>query len=120
VTRILLIDDDEAATRLVTLLLTEEPGREVRAVASGGDAVTAIEDFGPDLIVIDYRLPDLDGLAVIREARGRGYAGAVLMLTASSPSDPIVASIKSELGDGSILLKPFDIDDLAERVAGML
>lgn len=118
--RILLVDDEGAIVRLLKLLLTEDGDHDVRTAGLARDALHELSVFIPDLLITDYRLPDLDGLTLIQQARLDGYRGAVLMLTASTPGDPIVESLRNELGSDSVYLKPFDIDELVNRATGLL
>ena len=74
----------------------------------------------PDLMILDFRLPGVDGPTFYRNARERGYNGPVLFLTAMDRRDAGVEEVKDAGGATSLLLKPFDPDDLVERVARLL
>jgi len=120
VARILLVDDDDAIVRLLKLLLLEDGEHDVRTAECARDALHELPTFAPDLLITDYRLPDLDGLTLVQTARQAGYQGAVLMLTASASGDSIVESLRTELGSESVYLKPFDIDEFVDHAMALL
>ena len=118
--RILVLDDDEAGRRLLDLMFRDEGIEDVRYASRGLEALAELQLDPPALLIFDLRLPDGNGLAVYREAKDQGYAGAALALTASSRSDPLVKEVQDELGTRGILLKPYDIDDLMARIRTLL
>ena len=64
--RILIVDDDAAICRSLQILL-EEQGHAVATRTKGGAASDAVRDFGPDIVFLDLRLPDRDGLRVMKD-----------------------------------------------------
>ena len=78
--RVLLAEDDRAIRESLTLALELE-GHEVEAVTDGGHALEAIMASEPDLIVLDWMMPGVDGLSVCRRIRSGGSAVPILMLT---------------------------------------
>jgi DNA-binding response OmpR family regulator len=117
--RILVVDDDKPTRRLINLILIEgdheihfaELAQEVR------DELAARE---LDLIVLDLMLPDIDGLTLYHQIRSQGYEGPVLALTASDRQDSLLQEVEKELGPTAVLLKPFDPDELGQRVELLL
>ncbi len=118
--RILVVDDDEATRRLLDLFLLESGEHEVLHAGVAQEALANLETGSPDLLVLDMRLPDMGGVELLQHIRRGGYAGPVLALTASSSRDPILDALRAEPDSPSILLKPFDVDELAERVEALL
>ena len=118
--RILVVDDDEPTRRLLDLILLESGDHDVGHAASALEAVAAVEAGVPDLLILDMRLPDMDGVTLFQRMREAGYLGPVLALTASSARDPLLEELRAEPDAPSILLKPFDVDELAERVETLL
>jgi DNA-binding response OmpR family regulator len=116
-TRILLIDDDQKLTRLLAKALAEE--RLVVDVAHTGESG---EEMGSatyyDVIVLDWMLPDRDGLAVCRELRARRIPTPVLMLTARDSLDDRVTGLNA--GADDYLTKPFGFEELLARVHALL
>src|SRR5437763_14665562 len=79
--RILVVDDEPSIVDAVATALRYE-GFEVREEGTGRGAMTAVADFEPALVVLDWMLPALDGVEVGRRPRERGFQAAILFLTA--------------------------------------
>lgn len=116
--RILLVDDDPEIRASVRLGF-ELQWREVDILESptGTDALRAVEDGRPDLVLLDVGLPDMDGYAVLREIRAFS-AVPVIMLTARD--EPIDRVRGLEAGADDYLGKPFDHLELMARVRAVL
>src|SRR5215471_15548577 len=114
---VLVVDDDAAIRRMLERTLSAE-GYDVAGVAGGGAALVAVERSAPDLLVLDVRLPDLDGLSVCRRLRGKGLALPVLMLTARDAVSDRVAGL--DAGADDYLVKPFAAEELVARVRALL
>jgi DNA-binding NtrC family response regulator len=108
--RLLVIDDDEASCRLVKATFGVQ-GLDVRAArdaASGLECVASADR--PDVVLLDLRLPDLDGLHVLEQLRSRFPTLPVVMLTASH--DVKMAVRATQLGAFDYLTKPIDTDEI--------
>jgi len=114
--RILVVDDEESITQLVSTVLRYE-GFDVECAASGRAAVKLTDRFRPDLIVLDVMLPDLDGFEVCRRLRGAGVWSPVLMLTARDSVEDRVAGLDS--GADDYLVKPFAFAELLARLRAL-
>ena len=82
--RVLVVDDESNITDLVSTALRYE-GFDVATAHDGREALSTVETFRPDLVVLDVMLPDLDGFEVQRRLRDHGDATPVLFLTARTP-----------------------------------
>ena len=114
--RILIVDDDESIRQIVRLFLTDE-GFEVEEAANGQAALDGLDDFRPELILLDLRMPIMDGWEFAR--RYEDLPGEHVPIVA------FVAALNAEqecadLRTASILTKPFDLDDLLDAVRGHL
>jgi two-component system response regulator MprA/two-component system response regulator TrcR len=116
-TRILLIEDDRSISRLLQMEL-EHRRLNVHAVYDGLSAETAVQDFAPQVIVLDILLPGMDGERVLKRIRERGIDTPVVMLTARDRSSDKVRNL--DLGADDYLTKPFDIDELLARLRAVL
>jgi two-component system, OmpR family, response regulator len=117
--RLLYVDDDR-----INILLFEEtcrlaPSLEVRCVESGQDALAAAREFRPDVFVIDLRLPDTDGYALLSDLRTlEGMAGRPAFLcSAESPDD--VAGAAARAGFTGCWSKPVMIEDMLADLSGL-
>jgi two-component system response regulator MprA len=112
----LVVEDDPAIAELVRMGLRYE-GFEVYACADGGEAVRLADRHRPDVVVLDWMLPTLDGLEVCRRLRALGDP-AVLMITAR---DAVADRVRGlETGADDYLVKPFDFEELVARVRAIL
>jgi two-component system OmpR family response regulator len=114
----LLIVDDEDHLRSMLAAALRHHGFEVSIVATGRDALAAVADERPDLVVLDVMLPDLDGFEVCRRMRCAGDLTPVLFLTARDATEDKVRGLT--LGGDDYLQKPFSLEELVARVAAVL
>lgn len=95
-----------------------EQGYFVDWVTSGAAALTKATTAGFDLLVLDWMLPDRDGVAVVRDLRGRGISTPVLFLTAKTAVEDRVAGL--DAGADDYLTKPFSFPELTARIRALL
>ncbi|MFD2758159.1 response regulator transcription factor [Gulosibacter faecalis] len=115
--RAVVADDEEYLADLLRMTLQAE-GLEVRVAATGRQALDAIQDFTPDIVVLDIMMPGLDGMEVMRRVRDRGNTVPILFLTAKDALADRVAGI-GEGGDDYVT-KPFSLEELVVRVRALL
>ena len=113
----ILIVEDEVALSDVVRSHLEKQGHSVQQVFDGRDAIACIDRSRPDLVILDWLLPGLDGLSVCRELR-RKHLMPILMLTARGDVEDRVAGL--QVGADDYLGKPFSIVELAARVTSIL
>ena len=114
--RILVVDDEQSITDAVATALRYE-GFETREVAAGRAAEQAIDEFRPDLVVLDVMLPDLDGFAIARRLREGNHRVPVIFLTAKDATEDKVAGLA--LADDYVT-KPFSLAEIVARVHAVL
>ena len=108
----IVVAEDEALIRLDLIEMLTEAGYEVVASASNGiEAVDLVKQFSPDLVILDVKMPLLDGISAAGKISGRC---AVLFLTAFSQRELIERA--SEAGALAYIVKPFTIDDLTPSI----
>lgn len=115
-TRIMLVDDEPLITDSLMYSLQRE-GFEVRSARDGNSALQVIQEYDPDLIVLDLMLPDISGLEVCRKLRATSST-PVIMLTARS--DEIDRVLGLEVGADDYLAKPFSFRELLARIRATL
>jgi DNA-binding NtrC family response regulator len=116
-TRILIVDDDRAF-RLSTAALLRADGYDVDGVADGAAAAEALRATRPDLVVLDLRMPGVDGLGVVEALRMWGERVPILMISGFGTVDAAVRAL--HLGADDFLTKPVEPDVLSARVADLL
>ncbi|RYG38449.1 response regulator transcription factor [bacterium] len=114
--RILVIEDDADLRRLLTLHLSDL-GMQVRQASDGLTGLDLAMTTAPELIILDLKLPGMDGLEVCRRVRQTQEYIPILMLTSrSSETDRVVGL---EVGADDYLTKPFSVQELLARVKAM-
>lgn len=116
---VLVVEDEEDIRELVSYNLLKE-GYQVAGVASGEDALTAVEAKSPDLVLLDIMLPGLDGLSVCRKLKGNPKFESIpiIMLTAKGEEPDIVAGLN--MGADDYVTKPFSPKVLLARIQAVL
>ena len=115
--RILVVDDEPSITDAVATALRYE-GYEVDEASNGRDALAAVMRDEPDLVVLDWMLPDIPGIEVGRRMRERGFKTAILFLTAKEAVENKVEALRA--GGDDYVTKPFSLAELVARVQAIL
>ncbi|MEM9201051.1 MAG: response regulator transcription factor [Actinomycetota bacterium] len=115
--RILVVDDEENISFLVASAL-RLADMEVEVAAAGRSAIELVQAFGPDVVVLDVMLPDMDGFEVLRELRARGHNAPILFLTARNETADRVRGLTA--GGDDYVTKPFALEELVARVQVIL
>jgi len=115
--RILVVDDEPSIVDAVATALRYE-GFDVDEAFSGREALDAVTRQEPDLIVLDWMLPDIDGLEVGRRLRARGFKTAVLFLTAKDATENKVEALRA--GGDDYVTKPFSLAEVVARIQAVL
>jgi two-component system OmpR family response regulator len=115
--RLLLVDDEDNLRSMLEAAL-RHVGFDVHPAANGRDAIDAVTDVQPDVIVLDVMLPDLDGFEVCNRLRTNGTRTPVLFLTARDGTEDKVRGLT--LGGDDYLVKPFSLEELVARINAVL
>jgi len=116
-TRILVAEDDRAVRESLVRALQLE-GYTVASARNGADALEAVRQSQPDVILLDVSMPMVDGLTVCRVLRAEDNHVPVLMLTARTETSDRVAGL--DAGADDYLAKPYDLDELLARLRALL
>jgi DNA-binding response OmpR family regulator len=114
---ILIVEDEHAVARGIEYALQQE-GYTVVLARSGEEGLEIAVGQAPDLVLLDVRLPGIDGFEVLRRLRAAGSKAPVLMLTARD--DEVDKVIGLELGADDYVTKPFGLRELLSRVKALL
>jgi DNA-binding NtrC family response regulator len=114
-TRILLVDDETEFTDSMSRLL-QNRGYQVTAVNSGQEALKRLGQGRFDVMVLDLKMPGMDGMTTLKEAKKLGSFTETLILTGHATVDTALEAIK--LGAYDYLTKPCEIDDLVRKIKG--
>jgi two-component system, OmpR family, alkaline phosphatase synthesis response regulator PhoP len=114
---ILIVDDEYAVARGIQYALEQE-GYQVTVAGSGEEALAVAAELAPDLVVLDVRMPGIDGFETLRRLRGDGSKAPVLMLTARDEEMDKVIGL--EMGADDYMTKPFGLRELLSRIKALL
>jgi len=110
---VLVADDDASIRSLLKQLLTAE-GYIVLEAATGGEVVAQVKATRPDLVIMDVRMPELDGIEALQRVKTVSPNTAVLMMTAFGTSNAAINAM--ELGAFDYVTKPFELDKISHTV----
>ncbi|MGB9846581.1 MAG: sigma-54-dependent transcriptional regulator, partial [Desulfotomaculales bacterium] len=108
---ILVIDDEPGVLEALSDVLTDN-GYRVEGAASGGEGLEKIEKINPDAVLLDIRMPDIDGLKVLELVKRQGERTPIILITAYGSTQTTIEAMK--LGAFDYLMKPLKINDLLE------
>ena len=115
--RILVVDDEPSIVDAVATALRYE-GYEVDEAYTGRQALDVAASAQPDLIVLDWMLPDIEGIEVGRRLRSLGFKSAVLFLTAKDATENKVEALRA--GGDDYVTKPFSLAEIVARAEAIL
>lgn len=118
--RVLVVDDDPAIVEMLVELLERDGRFEVATAATGFEAGLKLREFRPDVLVLDYMLPDINGNQVCRIVRADPEMSGVRIIMVSGVVNPDdVARLKAE-GADEFLQKPFSIEQLVNTITELV
>ena len=117
--KVLIVEDEEPIADLLTYNLGKE-GFETALCMDGEDAVVMVEDEAPDVVLLDWMLPNMSGIEICRQIRARVETREIpiVMLTARGEEDDRIRGL--ELGADDYVTKPFSMNELVARIRAVL
>jgi len=114
---VLVVDDDERLPKMLRRTLAYE-GLRVITATNGQEALAQVDECQPDIIILDWMMPTMNGVAVVRQLRAENNRTFILMLTARDAIENRVEGLES--GADDYLVKPFAPSELVARVHALL
>lgn len=114
---VLVVDDQPGIRRLLMEVLTEE-GYVVYTAANGYEGMQKAKDLNPALILMDMKMPGMDGIETLRELKNINQSDKVIMMTAYGELG--LVNIAKELGAYAYVTKPFDIIELCTMISQVI
>ena len=109
-----LVVDDEARFRTTLIKILEAKGIEATAAADGAAALAEIQRCAYDVVLLDVKMPGMDGIEVLKNLRERRCPAEVIILSGHAAVDTAMAIVRH--GAFDYLLKPCDIDELLDKI----
>jgi two-component system, OmpR family, response regulator len=118
--KVLIVDDDEAILEMLVELLERDGRFDVRVARSGYEAGMMTQEFEPDVMVLDYKLPDINGNRVCQTLRANQRFSDMKIIMISGVADPDEIAELRSAGADDFLRKPFQIDELIARILDLV
>ena len=112
--KVLLVDDSKTMRNIQKGILTQLGYGEIEEAVDGLDALSKVGAFEPDLLLVDWNMPNMDGLEFVKKYREQGKKSPVIMVTTEAEKMRVVEAIKA--GVNNYVVKPFTPDVLSERI----
>ena len=118
--RVLVVDDDAQIVELFVDVLQADGRFEVAAAQTGYDAGIMTQQFRPDIVVLDYMLPDINGNVVCRTIRSNDQLSHIKILVISGVVNPAEIDDLREAGADDFIKKPFNIEQVVKRIVELV
>ncbi len=112
--KILLIDDSKTMRNIQKSVLAQLGYTAIEEACDGQDALSKVGAFQPDLILVDWNMPNMDGLAFVKAFRAGNKTTPLIMVTTESEKSRVIEAIKA--GVNNYVIKPFTPDLLSQRI----
>lgn len=112
--KILLVDDSRTIRNIQKNVLKQLGHDEVREACDGVDALTKISEQRPDLMLVDWNMPNMDGITLVRKIRETDSKLPIIMCTTEAEKSRVVEAIKA--GVNNYVVKPFTTETLSEKI----
>jgi len=112
--KILLVDDSKTMRNIQKSVLTQMGHTQIEEACDGQDALSKVGAFQPELLLVDWNMPNMDGLSFVKAFRQQDKTTPIIMVTTESERARVVEAIKA--GVNNYVVKPFTPDILNQRI----
>ncbi len=112
--RILLVDDSRTIRNIQKNVLSEIGHTEVTEAADGVEALSKLGDERPDLVLVDWNMPNMDGITLVRKVRETDKTLPMIMVTTEAEQSRVLEAVKA--GVNNYVIKPFTAEILCEKI----
>ncbi len=116
--RIMLVDDSKTMRNIQKSVLRQLGHDQIEEACDGQDALSKVHAFQPDLILVDWNMPNMDGLTFIKQFRQQNKTTPLIMVTTEAEKARVIEAIKA--GVNNYVVKPFTPDILQQRITETL
>ncbi len=112
--KILLVDDSKTMRNIQKGILAQSGYTDIMEACDGLDALSKLGAFEPELMLVDWNMPKMDGLTFVKQCRGKGVTVPIIMVTTEAEKTRVIEAIKA--GVNNYLVKPFTPEGLNARI----
>ena len=112
--RILLVDDSKTMRSIQKSVLAQIGHTEIEEACDGQDALSKVGAFQPELMLVDWNMPNMDGITFVKHIRQTDKTTPIIMVTTESEKARVIEAIKA--GVNNYVVKPFTPDALSQRI----
>jgi len=112
--RVMLIDDSKTMRNIQKSILGQLGYTDIEEACDGQDALSKVGAFAPDLILVDWNMPNMDGLTFVKTYRQQDKTTPMIMVTTEAEKSRVIEAIKA--GVNNYVVKPFTPDLLGQRI----
>lgn len=112
--KILLVDDSRTMRNIQKSVLSQLGHTDIEEACDGQDALSKVWAFEPDLLLVDWNMPNMDGLTFVKTFRQKDKATPIIMVTTETEKSRVIDAIKA--GVNNYVVKPFTPDLLGQRI----
>ncbi len=112
--KVMLVDDSKTMRNIQKGILTQLGYTDLEEACDGLDALSKVGAFQPELLLVDWNMPNMDGLTFVKKYRELGHKTPIIMVTTEAEKARVVEAIKA--GVNNYVVKPFTPDLLGERI----
>ena len=116
--KVMLVDDSKTMRTIQRNILMQLGYKEIEEACDGQDALSKLAAFGPELLLVDWNMPNMDGITFVKTYRAQGGKSPVVMVTTEAEKTRVIEAIKAGVNNYGV--KPFTPDSLAQRIAETL
>ncbi|MCB9867676.1 MAG: response regulator [Phycisphaerales bacterium] len=113
--KVMLVDDSRTIRNIQKNVLAQLGHTDIMEAGDGVEALKLLEHDTPSLVLIDWNMPNMDGITLVRKIREKNKTLPLIMCTTEAQKDRVIEAIKA--GVNNYVVKPFNVESLAEKIA---